>query len=204
MAGTGMAQSRQQDVHSVFESAAGRIMSHPSIASLGANETLALSKKIGELTKQFNYEYSAGPVPSEQTTLFWLGLKLTGTPAEQAVRELLSGAGTGPAFQLPQPALLREEPAQRPSVTPATRPHRTSSVPTVSGLRRQGYTNILDVRFGEEDKLYRFASNDPNLDLVGMTRQQLIDYAKNNPGAMRIFEVNDRGYATREVRPSAL
>lgn len=92
---------------------------------------------------------------------------------------------------------------EMPTVTPTTRPRRTASAPTISELRGQGFTNIIDVRFGEEDKLYRFACNQ-DLDLVGMTRQQLIDYAKENPGSIRIFEVNDRGYATKEVRPSSL
>jgi hypothetical protein len=203
MANPSMAQGRQQEARSVFDSAAGRILSHTSIASVDAEELVAVSKKVGGLWKQFQNEYSTGPLPSEQATLFWFGLKLTGTAAEPVVRELLSGEGAEPTFRLTQPALIAEE-ASQSAVTPATRPRRTYSAPTISTLRGQGFGNIIDVRFDEEEKVYRFASNDPNLDLVGMTRQQIIDHAKENPGAIRIFEVDNRGYATREVRPSSL
>jgi hypothetical protein len=200
-----MAQGRQQEVRSVFDAAAGRILSHPTIAAMDAEELVAFSKKLGSMLKQFQFEYSVGPVPSEQSALFWFGLKLTGTAAEPVVRELLSGEAPEPTFQLPRPALISgNETTQQPAVTATTRPHRTSSVPSINDLRSHGFTNILDVRFGEEDKVYRFASNDPNLDLVGMTRQQMIDYAKENPSSLRIFEVNERGRATREVRPSSL
>jgi hypothetical protein len=191
-------------MRSVFDSAAGRILSHPSIATMGSEELVAISKKVGGLMKQFQYEYSTGPLPSEQATLFWFGLKLTGTVAEPVVRELLSGEGAAPTFRLTPPALIAGMETSQSAVTPTTTPRRTYSAPTINQLRNQGYTNILDVRLDEENKVYRFACNDPNIDLVGMTRQQMVDYAKENPGAIRIFEVNERGYATREVRPSSL
>lgn len=98
----------------------------------------------------------------------------------------------------------REMPTQeQPAVTPTTRPRRTS-VPTITELRQQGYGNVLGVRVQEEGPFYLFASNDLNLDIVGMTFSQMVEYAKSNPGAMRIFELNERGRATKELRPSSL
>ncbi|HNT60437.1 MAG TPA: hypothetical protein PKJ97_00480 [Candidatus Bilamarchaeaceae archaeon] len=97
------------------------------------------------------------------------------------------------------PAQARQGQPLQPSV-----PRRVSSAPpSISQLRGQGFTNILDMRIDEETVL-RFASNEPNLDVIGMTYSQLLEYAKNNPGSIRVFSVDERGRATREIRPSSL
>jgi hypothetical protein len=52
-------------------------------------------------------------------------------------------------------------------------------------------------------KIFRFAAKDPGLDLEGSSAEDLMAYAAANPGQMRMFEVNARGYATRELRASS-
>lgn len=112
----------------------------------------------------------------------------------------LERTGRGIASLLP--SRRSDEPAEQAAPAGPARRSRISP-PSISQLRNQGYSNILDVRVDEETVL-RFASNEPNLDLIGMNYSQMVEYAKNNPGSMRIFAVDDRGRATREMRPSSL
>lgn len=174
------------------------------------NELVDKSRELMRYYVEFYRENLNAPMPTRDSMLTELssgpnkvsdvGLKV----AIDSLRGIRSGTTfQGPSLTLPHtleevPAREAEAPAQEEA--PAPRPARRYAAPTIAELatEREGrYTNIIDANIA--GKIFRFASNDPSLDVIGMTPEQLLQYALDNPGKIRIFEVNARGYATREL-----
>jgi len=65
-------------------------------------------------------------------------------------------------------------------------------------LREQGYSNMLQSRFG--DKTFLFAVKDSvEVDLASMASHELIRWSLENNASIRVFETNARGRITREL-----
>jgi len=209
-------ESTQEIVHGINDQLNSIFNELSLMAPAYSSQRTQFESDFTRIQRALVLEYTRNP-PSKLPSPENLRLHLLGEVVDRATNADLKAAAAlllnpepvsrAPPSRSPEPAASVAEREMEPmlisAVTPTTTPRRTSA-PTISELRSQGYTNVIDVRFDEENKVYRFACNDPNLDLIGMTRQQLIDYAKENPSALKIFEVNSRGYATKEVRPSSL
>jgi hypothetical protein len=143
------------------------------------------------------------PLPTRDTMLVELGIKVSDPGLKSAINSL-RGVGAGTTFQGPAlatPRSLENVPAREEAAPAQAAPARRNTVPTIADLRSGGYANIVDMDIG--GKIFRFAAKDPGLDLEGSSAEDLMAYAAANPGQMRMFEVNARGYATRELRASS-
>lgn len=210
-------ESTQEIVHGINDQLNSIFNELSLMAPAYSSQRTQFESDFTRIQRELVLEYTRNPPARLHSPEFLRGYLLgevvdraTNADLRAAAERLLNPepvSTRAPPSRSPEPAASVAEREMEPmlisAVTPTTTPRRTSA-PTISELRSQGYTNVIDVRFDEENKVYRFACNDPNLDLIGMTRQQLIDYAKENPSALKIFEVNARGYATKEVRPSSL
>ena len=162
----------------------------PSMAALLAPE---LDQAIQATKTRFWFQPTA---PTTAELLTDLRQRLTDTRLLAAIDQILSPPASVPfRVEPPQPEPEQAAPA------PAARPARRYAAPTVAELQRDGFGNLVDTNIG--GTIYRFAAKDSSLDIIGMNTQELMDYAKANPSEMRIFTVNSRGYATRELRPSS-
>jgi hypothetical protein len=142
------------------------------------------------------------PPPTRDTMLAELGIKVSDLGLKSAI-DSIRGVRQGTAFQGPvltPPRALENVPAREEAPAPAA-PARRNAAPTIADLRSAGYTNMVDMNIG--GKIFRFAAKDPGLDLEGTSAEGLLQYAAANPGQLRMFEVNARGYATRELRASS-
>jgi len=144
------------------------------------------------------------PLPTKDTMLAELGIKVGDLGLKSAIGSL-RGVGSGTTFQGPvltPPRSLQNVPAREEEAAPApAAPARRNAVPTIADLRRDGYANVIDMNIG--GKIFRFAAKDSGFDLSGTSTENLLQYAAANPGQLRMFEVNARGYATRELRASS-
>ena len=169
------------------------------------NELVDKSRELMLYYINFYKENPNAPPPTKDTMLTELRVKVSDLGLKSAI-DTLRGVGGRTAFQGPQlaqpralenvPAREAEAPAQAPAARPVVR-----TAATINELQSAGYTNILDTNIA--GKIFRFASNDPSLDVVGMDPEQLLQYAIDHPEKMRMFEVNSRGYATRELHSSS-
>lgn len=144
------------------------------------------------------------PPPTRDTMLAELSAgpnKVSDLGLKSAI-DSLRGVRGGTTFQGPALTPLRalENIPAREETVPAA-PARRNAIPTITDLRSDGYGNIIDVNIG--GKIFRFAAKDAGLDVEGTTPENLLQYAAANPGQMRMFEVNARGYATRELHASS-
>jgi len=152
------------------------------------------------------------PSPTRDTLLAELSAgpnKVSDLGLKSAIASL-RGAGRPTAFQAPQLALphtleevpAREEEAPAPAA-PATRPARRSA-PTIDELRRQGYNDFIDTDIG--GTIYRFAAKKPGeqdaenpyVPFEQRSLEEMISAAQS--GEMLMFEVNSRGYATKQIK----
>ena len=169
------------------------------------NELVDKSRELMAYYMALYKENPSAPPPTKDTMLAELRINVSDLGLKSAI-DSLRGVSAGTAFQGPQlaqPRTLENVPAREEApapAAPAARPARRYAAPTIAELatEREGrYTNIIDSNIA--GRIFRFASNDPSLDVVGMDPEQLLQYAIDNPEKMRIFEVNSRGYATREL-----
>jgi len=153
-----------------------------NIANLAPDEpsVLQLGAAVEETKNRFWFRAIA---PTTDELLLDLKQRITDPRLIAAIEQLL-----------PSPAVIPSH-MERPVPARSARRHPE---PTIAELRREGFSNLIDTNLG--GTIYRFAARDSSLDMVGMSAQQLIDYAAANPGQMRIFVVDRRGFATRELR----
>jgi len=146
------------------------------------------------------------PSPTRDTLLAELSAgpnKVSDLGLKSAI-DSLRGVRSGTTFQGPvltPPRALENVPAREAEAIAPAAPARRNAIPTITDLRSGGYGNIIDVNIG--GKIFRFAAKDAGLDMEGTTPENLLQYAAANPGQMRLFEVNARGYATRELHTSS-
>lgn len=166
----------------------------------------AAKRDLGNAMRKVALHYAQNPpaqMPSRGELLRFLHDYSTNNDLKYAIERIIDrlegrAAPPAPIEAVPVPrheAEIRIEPVARPE-------RRRPRAPTISELREQGYGNIIDAEIG--GKIYRFAAKDPSLDLVGIGASSLFEYALSHAGEMRVFEVNRRGYATRELSRAAL
>ena len=162
-------------------------------ASLAALLAPELSQAIQAVKTRYWFQLTA---PTTAELLADVRQRLTDPKLLAAIDQLLSPPASVPfRVEPPQPEPEQAAPA------PAARPARRYAAPTIAELQRDGFSNLVDANIG--GTIYRFAARDSTLDITGMSLQEMMDYAKANPSEMRIFSVNSRGYATRELHTNS-
>ncbi len=173
------------------------------------NELVDRSRDLMAHYASFYKENLNAPAPTRGTMLAELRVKVSDLGLKSAI-DSLRGSGTttdfqGPRLEMPRtleniPA--REEAAPAPAArapTPARRP-----APTIDELRRQGYNDFIDTEIG--GTVYRFAGRkpaeqgpeNPYVPFEQRSAEEMISAARS--GELLMYEVNSRGYATRQIR----
>jgi hypothetical protein len=170
------------------------------------NELVDKSRSLMLYYLDFYKKNPNAPLPTKDTLLAELSSgpnKVSDLGLKSAI-DTLRGVRSGTTFQGPAltpPRALEDVPAREAEAIAPAAPARRNTTPTIADLQSDGYTNIIDVNLG--GKIFRFAAKDAGLDLEGSTAENLLAYAAANPGQMRMFEVNARGYATMELHASS-
>ena len=195
---------------------ANEIVSHlPSIMTEA--EKQSAWRELAEKTRSLMLYYVGlykknpdAPLPTRDTMLSELSYgpnKVSSLALKSAIDSMreVRAETTLEVPRLARPRMLEEVPAREAETpaAPAAQAARPAirAAPTIDELRGLGFGNVIDVNIG--GKIFRFAAKDAGLDLGGTSPENLLQYAAANPGQVRIFEVNARGYATRELRATS-